>query len=358
MPGLRELEFQKEVLPQAMTRQQLADFLREELITKDREQLEILGELYLILGLMEPGTDLVELYLGLLGEQVLGLFDTETEDLYVVTDSDSPGVLEEITLAHEYVHALQQQHFDIHGLGERIEGNRDAETALSALIEGDATLAELFYALDQFTLTELQRAFSQDFPSSVLDSAPNIVQRDLEFPYLDGYEFAQALFDWGSWEAVNDAFLEPPASTEQVLHPELYLQNHEPQTVTLPSFRALPDLGWQTIDENTMGEFFLRVFLDEELSSQVAFDAAAGWGGDRYVLFGHPDGRRALALLIRWDTADDATEFGQAIGLYVTRAYGPETVVHFNQANSQVLIVIASDQETVDILVGEFASPS
>lgn len=101
-----------------MTLQQLADFLRGKLTTEDREQLETLGELYLVLGLMEPGTDLVELYLDLLGEQVLGLFDTETEDLYVVTDSDSPGVLEETILAHEYVHALQQQHFDIQRLSE------------------------------------------------------------------------------------------------------------------------------------------------------------------------------------------------------------------------------------------------
>ena len=341
-----------------MTLQQIADLLRGKLTTEDREQLQILGELYLVLGLMEPGTDLVELYQDLLGEQVLGLFDTETEDLYVVTGSDSPGVLKETTLAHEYVHALQQQHFDIHGLIEQTEGNYDSEAALRALIEGDATLAELSYAFDQFTPAQLQRAYSQDFPSLVLDSAPNIVQKNLTFPYLDGYEFAQTLFDVGSWEAVNDAFLDPPSSTEQVLHPELYLQGHGPQPVTLPSFRALPGMGWQLIDENTVGEFFLRVLLEEELSSPAAFDAASGWGGDRYALFGHPNGRRALALLIQWDTSEDAAEFGRAFEMYAARAYGPEARAHFSQANSQALIVIASDQATVDILIGEFAGPS
>lgn len=232
------------------------------------------------------------------------------------------------------------------------------EAALRALVEGDATLATRSYTSDQFTPAQLRRAYSQDLPSSVLDRVPNIVQESLTFPYSDGYRFAQALFDVGSWEAVNDAFLDPPSSTEQVLHPELYLQGHGPQPVTLPSFRALPGMGWQLIDENTVGEFFLRVLLEEELSFQAAFDAASGWGGDRYALFGHPKGQRALALLIQWDTSEDAAEFGQAFELYATRAYGPETRAHFNQANSQALIVIASDQETVDILVGEFAGPS
>jgi len=91
-----------------------------------------------ILGLIPADTDLFELYLNLFTEQVLGLYDPETDQLYVIADRGEFGPLEESTLAHEYVHALQQQHFDIQSLGESAEVDLDASVALSALVEGDA----------------------------------------------------------------------------------------------------------------------------------------------------------------------------------------------------------------------------
>ena len=206
LPTIRQLDFQKEVSPQVMTRQALVDYLEREFDTEARKNLIALQEVYLILRLMEPGTDLVELYLDLLGEQVLGLFNTEDEELYVVSGAEEPGPLEEITLAHEYTHALQQQHFNIYQMGQRIKKNRDQAAALSALVEGDATLAGLQYLIEQLSTSDLLEALSQDVSTSVLDSTPNIVRRSLVFPYIEGLSFIQNLFGSGSWETVNDAF--------------------------------------------------------------------------------------------------------------------------------------------------------
>lgn len=355
---LRGLEPQYGIQPQAINRQQLTDYIKGQISSEDLEQLELLQDIYLILGLITAEIDLPNLYLNLLAEQVLGLFDPKTDDLFVVTTDRSLTVLQHITLAHEYVHALQQQHFDINMLSHRVEGNHDMEAALAALIEGDASLTESLYAFDQFTPSELQQVGSQNFPSPVLDSAPRVVKELLAFPYSYGYEFVATLFYLGSWKAVDEAFLNVPLSTEQILHPELYLDSHGPEEVTLPDFQDLIDLGWRVLDTNTMGEFFWRIFLEEKLASQLALDAASGWGGDKYALLGHFDGSRALAILTQWDSIEDSNEFSHAIQLYSALQSSSAISLTYLDNGPRVLIVFSDDHKTSEILAGEFLDVS
>ena len=60
--------------------------------------------------------DLNDLLLSLYGEAVLGFYTAEEEKLYVVQDAEQFGPPQVKTFAHEYVHGLQQQHFDIDGI--------------------------------------------------------------------------------------------------------------------------------------------------------------------------------------------------------------------------------------------------
>ena len=75
--------------------------------------------------------------------------------MYVIGETERFGPNEEVTFAHELVHALQQQHFDIRSLNEAAEENSDTQAALAALIEGDAYLATFRY-MDTF-LTHQER---------------------------------------------------------------------------------------------------------------------------------------------------------------------------------------------------------
>jgi hypothetical protein len=126
--------------------------------------------------------------------------------------------------------------------------------------------------------------------------------------------FVQGLQAAGGWQAVNDAFGKPPASTEQVLHPDKYAAGEGPVAVDLPDdLAAKMGPGWSVGLEDTFGEFQLRVWLDQAgaaspVSSSVA---AAGWGGDRVALLDGPDGSWAIALSTAWDTAADAREFAE-----------------------------------------------
>ena len=110
----------EEVVPMFMTREELAASLIEDL-EEEREEILKSEALLKILGMIPQDADLYQMLLDLYGEQVVGFYDTETQELYMIKDIEEITPLEEVTLAHEYVHALQQQYFDIHTLGEEAD---------------------------------------------------------------------------------------------------------------------------------------------------------------------------------------------------------------------------------------------
>ena len=60
---------------------------------------------------------------------MLGQYDPDTKQLYVISDAATPGPMERITLAHEYTHALP---------------NADRrESAIVSLLEQERDLLEL-----------------------------------------------------------------------------------------------------------------------------------------------------------------------------------------------------------------------
>ena len=116
----------------------------------------------------------------------------------------------------------------------------------------------------------------------------------------------------GSYKGVNDALADPPQSTEQVLHPEKYLDKprDEPMPVSLPPLTNTLGAGWTYRDTDTMGEFDLKEML--QINNVDDANAWEGWGGGRYALY--QKGDAALVILgTVWDTSTDATEFNAAM---------------------------------------------
>ena len=84
MSAARGITFLEPVQAQLVTRQEMTDYLVSTIDAEDREYLAKMQELYRALGLLDQRTKLYPLYLELLGEQVRGLFNLETEELLVV----------------------------------------------------------------------------------------------------------------------------------------------------------------------------------------------------------------------------------------------------------------------------------
>ncbi|MCI0394887.1 MAG: hypothetical protein L0332_14435 [Chloroflexi bacterium] len=269
--------------------------------------------------------DLYTFTLDLYTEQVAGYYDPETNEFVVISDDDEFDVLEQWTHAHEYVHALQDQHFNLDLLDDEMLDS-EASFALRALAEGDATLVQTLYLFggyfSQAELGEILEA-AGEVDTTVLDSGPPILARNLEFPYISGLEFVQALYEAGGFESVNEAWENPPQTTEHILHPDRYLAGDAPQVVALAPLTETLGAGWQQVDEDIFGEFFLRQYLAQQLDESAVETAATGWGGDRYAVYWNED-RQSLVMLLRlaWDTAADGDEFANAYAAYPAALFG------------------------------------
>lgn len=325
--ALRGLRFRSRPVPQTVTpaqarREGLEDLDRSYPEARQRADEEVLK----LLGLIEPGIDLRSISASVFGEGVAGYYDPRSERLRIVSGT-TPDALGEIVLAHELTHALEDQRFGL-SLGEG--ESDDAALARLSLVEGTATLVMQDYLL---RYVGAEKALSGLLGPAVQTGPelPPFLQAQLVFPYVGGMQFAQALRRraGGSWKLVDLADrLRVPDSTEQVLHPEKWVEVETPLRVPL---RVLLGAGWRRAASGTWGEWQTR-----ELLGGSADAAAAGWGGDRYELWQRAPcafasapcrGSDVLVMRWRWDTLRDAREFETALrAAPVARADGASVV--------------------------------
>ena len=324
--ALRGLRFDSlprpvEVTPEQARREGLEDLDRSYPEARRRADEQVLK----LLGLIDASVDLREVSASVFSEGVAGYYDPRTKRMRTVRGAATgTKVLAEMVLAHELTHALEDQRY---GLGiEDQSGSDDAALARLALVEGTASDLMYAYARRHFTAEEtLGGVLGSAFAPT--GSLPAFLQAQLVFPYTGGAEFIGALREraGGRWTLVDLAErARPPASTEQVMHPEKWVRVEPPVRVRVPAREALGD-GWERAAGGVLGEFQTRELL-AEAGGGGSSAAAAGWGGDRYELWrrGAGESRRDAALIVRWrwDTPADAREFETKLRQWVPDGLG------------------------------------
>ena len=349
--GLRGLKATSPVARGVFDTPGLCAYLRDGFHKDNPEALVKATEtLYKELGLMAPDADLEKLWLELLTSQVAGLYDDKTKHMYVVSKDGAIGPVEEITYAHEYTHALQDQAFDLRKLVGDATDQSDRTTARSALVEGDATLLMSLWAQRYLTPAQLGQVGSASDPASeaILAKMPAILKDPLMFPYTSGLQLAIGAFTTGGYSAVDQLFANPPDTTEQVLHADKLASREQPVKVTFPEDLAtrLGD-GWKVSLQDTLGEMLLEIVLRDG-GATASHDAAAGWGGDRVALVEGPNGQKAVVLDTTWDTAADAAEFEQALAPTVAKLKGMgRSPSVLRPAENRVVLVSAESADTM-----------
>lgn len=263
----------------------------------------------------------------LLTEQVAGYYDPKAQQFYLADWIELEG--QKPVMAHELTHALQDQHFNLRRFEKWPKGDSDAELAAHALIEGDATLAMTLYMAKNplVALAFIRSLGASNMSSEQFKQAPRAIWESLVFPYAQGSQWATRVYKQGGWKAIAQAYAKLPQSSEQILHPEKYFAYEAPVKVALPEVRNLLGTNWKKLDYDVNGEWSFYLMLDQFLKAPAeSRRAAAGWAGDRYVLYEGPKASDVLiAQLTVWDTENDAREFFDAYAKRTRRRY-PDAV--------------------------------
>ena len=170
------------------------------------------------------------------GQGVAGYYDPRTKRLRIVSGAQTTNrFLNEITLAHELTHALEDQRFKL-DLESSSSDDAASPTSRWSRARPPRSCSPTPSATSRPSRRSAacSRASAQD-----TGDLPPFVEAQLVFPYMQGQRFIQRLTDRRRQLVVVDAAyrFRPPASTEQIMHPDKYLQVEQPDRVPLDARR-------------------------------------------------------------------------------------------------------------------------
>jgi hypothetical protein len=340
---LRGLAFTRSVPTRYQSAAEFRTFVRQEIAKElPGERSRDLSAAFAHLGLLARPVDLATVEEQAATTQAGAYYAPEAKAFFLVMVPDNELMLDTIS-AHELTHALADQHFD---LAKYLPSDKslddDAINARRFVVEGDATLIMLLYAMRsvvgdhlppgvmatlqhqiarfaELDVDELKAqskaqsalfgAMDADIRKSIdaMDDIPLIVLVPLLDAYMKGALVALTAYQRGGWASVDALYREPPDSTEQVLHPRTKLipARERPHRVTLARSTD-PELT-----SNVLGELQWQVYFSLWKSPRAA-EASEGWGGDHYAVTRRKDGRLIGRIATIWDSDADARQFADA----------------------------------------------
>jgi len=172
-----------------------------------------------------------------------GFYDPSNGEIKIVSENATTPKMNEITLSQELFHALQDQQFNISSFNQ---STQELHNAKDGIIEGDGNYVDRLY--QQRCEGEWQGECIMPGESQTpANFSPHIGLYQITLqPYSDGPAFVRDLHQSEGWDAVNAVYENPPASTEQTIHPEKYGED-EPTPVPIED---TSDDRWRPLDIN------------------------------------------------------------------------------------------------------------
>ncbi len=236
---------------------------------------------------------------------VVGFYDATDGIVRVRGTQWNPMV--EVTLLHELVHALQDQVVDLDAVTARTAYYDETYQALSAVIEGQATVVEQDWLLEQ----------GADYTARYYESGPAGGAYE---PF--GAAMSWLPYDLGGWavsvlegsegpQAGFDAMTSPPTSLEQLWDMEGWRDGdaEEADPVDVPD--PAQDAGTDVLDRGSLGVHVLSLLTieDPDEYTELPYEEELpleGWAGDEYVTWADGD-RACTRVTVATDSAQDAS---------------------------------------------------
>ena len=280
-------------------------------------------------GLVSPEFNLADFLVGFYIEQAAGVYDPRSKTM-LIANWVVPE-MQQMVLAHELTHALQDQSFDLEKFLRAVRDDDDAGNARQAVVEGYATAAMIQKAIEPAALSELPslspvmeqvvRMQTQEFPA--FSSAPFFFRFQALFPYMQGMSFIQRGLTSGGWEKLNQVFSRPPDTTKEIFQPDVYFKKESLPRIVLKEASPLsrtPSL--RLVDENAMGELGYYALLGQFISEADARSVSQGWAADRYVVYENAVAKQyALVALTRWSSPETSLAFFRDYHSILARKY-------------------------------------
>lgn len=268
-----------------------------------------------------------------LGHQVIqefaaGFYDDETGELVLVQAPWGNRPYYELVLAHELLHALEDQHFELSRL--RDPDDDEFTHAGDALAEGSAITLEQAYERRFFDARE------RGLVDSAWDSVPRprdsaYLDADADFLYQDGPEFVSRALERGCkrcpparrWSPVNRLLRHPPRATSAILHPEVRPVSAPPVNAAAGRDPEGPGSRWRRLERLSVGEADVLATLRvvAKAPEAVATRAAQGLAGGSMELWGRGAAAcpaacrhdRVLSYRLAFSAGREAREFAAAV---------------------------------------------
>jgi hypothetical protein len=321
-------------------------FARAE-IAKDLPHPAETGAALYHVGLLPTKVDLAAVEELALASGAGAYYNSTEKRFYLLLAPD--GFMFDGLVVHELVHALQDQHFDLDRLLPRDTLDADHLIARRFVAEGDATFTMFLFALVELRgaatpemvrllrgqLAQLVRMSPGDMVKQnvlglaasvdpglsgalvAIEDIPLTVLVPLFDSYIYGAELVAGAYERGGWKAVDALYADPPASTEQVLHPttKLYPRREPPIQIDLTA-----PANETVLADLVFGELQWQVYFQLWAPAQRIV-ASEGWGGDHVVVTRQADGGLCARIATAWDTRADADEFRAAYVASLTKRF-------------------------------------
>ncbi|PSP74887.1 hypothetical protein BRC81_17065 [Halobacteriales archaeon QS_1_68_20] len=346
---IRGLQFEEDVPVEVKTREEYQQELEEDGTFDSSENEQVHQNVkWRASFLVDKDTDAMEELKAFYAGGVLGYYDPAADEIVVISPSNEDGVpsgLDEMTLAHELAHALQDQHFNISQSKFR-GATTESDNAVSGLVEGDAHYMEHLYQ-QRCQSAEWECLERPDDRGGGGDY--NIGLWATQYaPYSEGPTLIQQRHENQGWEAVNEMYENPPASTAQLIHHEKY-PGEKPSDVTIedrssdawsvpeiegginyasygeaglyvmfwyPSYEATQSSGQLTNVVIDYQDFFNFQGPGGELAPIGPYDYSHeitdGWDGDKLLPYANDAGETGFVWKLQWESDQDAQQFVDA----------------------------------------------
>jgi len=271
------------------------------------------------------------------GSSVLGFYSPTRDEITVVTGSPDSPTINNATLIHELVHALQDQRYDLTNETYRAS-TQDGDLAIDGVVEGEANYIETNYARRcgaEWECVATPQAGGSGGGGG--GGGPNLgILLTLLNPYSDGPVYVSEIIEEGGWDAFDERFRNPPVSSKQVIH----RTDEVPRSI---EFTDEGTNGWSTFPRDnprlgqngsdTVGEasiyamfwYQAREYRANTIDSNGLFQTSSqydtynydsepsnGWANDRLFPYRTGEGDDAeygYVWITEWDTEEDAREF-------------------------------------------------